>query len=148
MRRISTSWITEHTCWVIYCKLDVCRLRYVNILCTIDVYSSAWRWKEPFHWLQKFSCDARLSWWPVSIDFSIRIVLLNPFFYKDRCTFESIDQLSFVLFLYLRKSFYSLSPLFFKINLFRFGNLNKFLSTRKSSWQRVLIDYKSKLGLC
>jgi hypothetical protein len=99
MRGVPTSRIAHHRCWVINRQLDVRRLRYVDVLCTIDVDRCARRRKESFHLLQKFSCNTRISRCPVLL--SIRIVFLDPFLHKDRCAFESIHQLSFVLLLYL-----------------------------------------------
>jgi len=120
----------------------------VNVLGTIDVDGSAWRRKEPLHRLKELSCHARLSRCPVSVGgLSIRIVLLNALLNKDRSTFEAIYQLGLVLFLNLRESFDPLPPLLFKIDLFRFRNFNEFLSARKPTRQRVLVDNKSKLGL-
>jgi hypothetical protein len=122
---------------VVYGQLDVCRLAYVDVLCTIDVDSVATSWTN--NEVAGVKGDGlRLIIWIIPFD-----ALLN----EDSSPFESINQLLLVFLLYLRKRFNPLPPLFLQEYVLRVRHLHKLLSRVKAAGEGIFIDDECKLRL-
>ena len=122
---------------VVYGQLDVCRLAYVDVLCTIDVDSVATIGTN--NEVAGVKRDGlRLIIW---------IIPFNALLNEDSSPFESINQFLLVFLLYLRKSFNPLPPLFLQEYVLRVRHLHELLSRVKAAGEGVFIDDECKLGL-
>ena len=122
---------------VVYGQLDVCRLAYVDVLCTIDVDSVATIGTN--NEVAGVKRDGlRLIIWIIPFD-----ALLN----EHSSPFKSINQLFLVFLLYLRKRFNPLPPLFLQEYVLRVRHLHELLSRVKAAGEGVFIDDECKLGL-
>ena len=118
-------------------QLDVCRLAYVDVLCTIDVDSVATIGTN--NEVAGVKRDGlRLIIWIIPFD-----ALLN----EHSSPFESINQLLLVFLLYLGKRFNPLPPLFLQEYVLRVRHLHELLSRVKAAGEGIFIDDECKLRL-
>ena len=81
VRGISSGRVAQQARRVVDRQLDVCWLRDMNVLGTVDVYGGAWGWQETFHRLHDLLGNLRFGWSLVSS--GIWVVLLDPLLHKN-----------------------------------------------------------------